>query len=109
MAGKTLLETMKKLNWGVEIEVTGATRRDVAQAVQKVVGGIVEYIGYPAMIDGNDLVHGELYFFDADDIGVVLPQLDHLEGYRPKTQGVQWRNGREENILWNSKRKCHSY
>ena len=48
--------------------------------------------GYPVMIDSgqdggddgdnsDELVHGELYFFD--DIEAVLPGLDHLEGYRP--------------------------
>jgi len=34
--------------------------------------------GYPALIDGEGIVHGELAFFD--DLGAILPDLDEYEG-----------------------------
>ena len=45
------LETMKTIRFGIEIETTGRTRKAVAKAVQKVVGGTVTYIGSPHCYD----------------------------------------------------------
>jgi gamma-glutamylcyclotransferase (GGCT)/AIG2-like uncharacterized protein YtfP len=34
--------------------------------------------GYPALIDGDGIVHGELCFFE--DLGPILPEVDEYEG-----------------------------
>ena len=42
---------MRDLKFGIEIELTGRTREQVAQAIQTVVGGTVYHVGYPAAYD----------------------------------------------------------
>jgi len=43
--------TIKEICFGLEIETVGRTRREVAQAIQSVVGGTVEHVGTPACYD----------------------------------------------------------
>lgn len=42
---------MRELTFGLEVETTGRTREQVAQAIQSVVGGEVRHVGYPASYD----------------------------------------------------------
>ena len=47
---------MKNLRFGIEIETIGQTRRVVACAIRKVVGGKVEHVGTPDYYDPYDVV-----------------------------------------------------
>jgi hypothetical protein len=42
---------LRALRYGVEVETVGQTRATVAQAIQSVVGGTVQHVGYPACYD----------------------------------------------------------
>lgn len=47
---------MKNINFGVEIETVGRTRRQVANAIQSVVGGTVVHVGTPYCYDPYDVI-----------------------------------------------------
>ena len=42
---------LREIAYGCEVEVVGATRAQIAQAVQTVVGGTVTHVGQPACYD----------------------------------------------------------
>ena len=52
----SIIETMKTLNWGVEVEMTGDTRKNVAYAIKEIVGGRVEHEPYPRCYDAYKVV-----------------------------------------------------
>ena len=45
----------RSLRFGIEIESTGATRGDVARAIQSVVGGETRHVGSPACFDPHEI------------------------------------------------------
>ena len=47
---------MRTLRFGIEIETIKQTRRKVAQAIQSVVGGIVQHRRAPACYDPYDVL-----------------------------------------------------
>ena len=55
--------------------------------------------GYPALVDGEGIVHGELCFFE--DLGAILPDVDEYEGalyYRTRCE-VTLPSG-ERHLAW---------
>jgi gamma-glutamylcyclotransferase (GGCT)/AIG2-like uncharacterized protein YtfP len=43
--------------------------------------------GFPAMVEGGEIVKGELMFIDEFEYEQTLQRLDRLEGYHPKDRG----------------------
>ncbi|MCA9156818.1 MAG: gamma-glutamylcyclotransferase [Planctomycetales bacterium] len=43
-------------------------------------GALIDLGHYPALLDGNERVLGELWSFDPQDIAIVFEQLDRIEG-----------------------------
>lgn len=51
--------------------------------------GVLYDLGYfPAMVAGEGVVGGEVWFMDEDDMVATLKALDRLEGYNPRGGGL---------------------
>jgi gamma-glutamylcyclotransferase (GGCT)/AIG2-like uncharacterized protein YtfP len=56
-------------------------RRPVKVEAAAVRGTLYDLGPYPALVEGSDLVAGELWHFAAEDLPATLAALDRIEGY----------------------------
>jgi len=57
-------------------------RKPVAIACATVFASLYDLIFYPAIVEGNDLVAGEVWQFHPADMKETLSVLDEIEGYQ---------------------------
>jgi gamma-glutamylcyclotransferase (GGCT)/AIG2-like uncharacterized protein YtfP len=60
-------------------------RKPLVVEVATVRGTLYDLGPYPALVEGNDLLEGELWHFAADGLPPTLAVLDQVEGYSGKT------------------------
>lgn len=65
--------------------------------------------GYPGIIPGEGIVHGEIHSYDKKDMSAILKTIDNIEGYEPSDQEnslylrkkvtVKLEDGTEERVM----------
>ena len=79
----------------------GVVKQFINKKKRGTVNGKLYSLGaFPALKEGDDEVHGELYYIDEDNQEIALDKLDYLEGHpflytRKKTE-VETKDGTEK-------------